>query len=335
MSNVDDIIAELNSKMNKKYKTKAPELFRASELPPVEWLATGMLGYDWVNGGGAPRGHAEQIYGRKSCGKTTVCLRRIAEAQRQGIVCAFIDLEHTFDETWAKKHGVDLDKLILHNPFQESGETTLTVVETMLATGEIGMIVVDSVPALCPEAMLDKGLEDKHYGGNSALLEQFFKRIIGPGLLYDSNCVLIFINQPRDVIGSRIPMERLPGGRALSHYTSIHTEVKRGDFITEVRNGEEIKIGQEVKLINRKNKVRWPFREQTLRLHFANGFNPLFEVVQFAVKYDLVEKSGAWLYYDGESMGQGINNHMSWLYEHREVYGALRKQILEKIRAGV
>lgn len=334
MSKAEDIMAGINAAMAKKYKKNPPELMLGSTLPLVEWISTGLLGYDWINGGGAPRGHIEQIYGRKSSGKTSVSLARIAACQRQGGTAAFIDVEHTLDKLWARKMGVNLDELILHEPFDESAETTLTVVQTMLEGGDIDMIVVDSIPALCPEAMMLKTLDDKHYGGNSGVLEQFFKKIIGTGVMYNSNCVLIFINQPRAVIGSRIPMERLPGGYSPGHYSSIMTEVKKGDWITQGSGVNEEKIGVEVKLINQKNKVRWPYKESTLRLQFGNGFNVLHDTVFFAQRYDLITTSGAWGYYNGEQIGNGINQQMQWILEHKEIYFELKDKIVELIRSG-
>jgi recombination protein RecA len=320
--------------MANKYKKNPPELFTGDQLPPVEWISTGILGYDWVNGGGAPMGHIEQIYGKRSSGKTTLTLRKIAEAQRSGKLCAFFDLEHTLDRDWARKHGVVLEDLVIHSPYDEAGETTLTVVEQMLISAEFGLIAIDSVNAIIPRAMMDATLEDKFYGGNSGLLEQFFKRIIGPGILYNSNTHLVMINQPRALIGSRFGGERLPGGNSLQHYSSIINETKAGDYILVGPKEDAEKIGQEIKVINHKNKVRWPYREQTLRLHFAKGFNPLFDVIQFAIRYDLIEMNGSWAYYDGQNMGQGIQNQMQWLVENKEVYFELKKQIIEIIRSG-
>ena len=335
MSKATDIMAKINATMLKKYKSKAPELMMGSDLHTVEFISTGLLALDYLNGGGGPKGHVEQIYGQKSSGKTSIVLRRIAEAQRLGLTCAFVDAEHTLDKGWAIKHGVNLDELILYEPeLEASAEMILQTVYEMLMGCAIDVIVVDSVPALCPLAKIEKHMEDKHYGGVSGPLSQFFDKIIGPGVLYNSETNLIFINQPREVIGSRFPMERLPGGRALSHYSSIITEVKKGDYITEGTGDNEVKIGIESKIINQKNKVRWPFKEQTLRLHFASGFNPLWEVIRFAEKYELVDSNGAWMYYEGQSMGQGVNQHMSWLIENKETYFSLKEKIVAKIREG-
>jgi|LFRM01.2.fsa_nt_gb recombination protein RecA len=325
---------KINSLLHKRFKKNAPQLIKASELPPIEFISTGMLGYDWVNGGGGPRGKVEQVYGRRSSGKTTTLLRRIAEAQRLGHKCAYIDVEHELDKNWAKLLGVDLDDLLIHSPYYEPAEITLGVVEELLASGEFGLIGVDSITALGTEAMLNKDMGDKHYGGIAGLMEMFYKRVIGTGLLYNSDCVLVFINQPRELIGARIPMERLPGGRALSHMSAIITEVKTGDYITVGSKEKEEKIGIEIKLINKKNKVRWPFREQTLRLHFANGFNPLWDVIQFASRYELIEYRGAWAYYKGEQMGQGVEAHMRYLIENADIYYELKEKILSLIKSG-
>lgn len=330
-----ELIAQLNAKYSSKYKGNGATLMCGSDLPKVDWISTGLFGYDWINGGGGPRGHIEQIYGPRSSGKTSVTLRRMAECQRLGGKCAFVDAEHTLDKIWAKKHGVNLDELILYEPdIRDSAEVILAMVIDMLASQELDMIVVDSVPALCPQAKLEKGMEDKHYGGVSGVLGQFFDKVIGPGIMHNSGSVLIMINQPREVIGSRIPMERLPGGRALSHYSSIITQVKKGDYITIGSKDTEEKIGVEVKLINQKNKAGKPFREQTLRLHFASGFNPLYDLMLFTKFYKIVDFRGSWAYYNEECLGQGTDQHMRYLMEHMDMYKELKNEVINRIRSG-
>lgn len=331
-----ELIDQLNAELARKFKKRAPILMRGADLPPVEWISTGLLGYDWVNGGGGPRGKCEQIYGRRSSGKTTLALRRIAEAQRAGLRCLYIDVEHDLDKAWAKKIGVDLENLLLHEPEFEPAEITLGMIEALLKLEEVDLIVVDSISALGTEAMLseDKTIGDKHYAGIAGLLEMFYKRVVGTGLLYNSNAILIWINQPRELIGARIPLERLPGGRALQHMSSIITETKQGDYITVGSKTEEEKIGIEIKIINRKNKVRWPYREQTLRLHFASGFNPLWEVIHFGTKYGLIELRGAWGYYKEHELGQGVNAHMSYLIDNTDVYKEIKTEVIELIKRG-
>jgi recombination protein RecA len=335
MSKSEDAMEAINRALAKKFKNKnVPELLRGSELPPVDWFGTGLLSYDWVNGGGAARRHVEQVYGRKSSGKTTTLLRRVAECQRSDLVCAYVDVEHTLEPIWAAKQGVNLDDLILYVPdVNASGEKTLETVLQLVISGEVDLIIVDSITAVCPEAFLSADLTDKHYGGNSSLITQFFDKLIGPGTLYNSNACLVLVNQPRDVIGSRFPMERLPGGRALQHYSSIITEIRQGKFITDP-DDKTRKLGQEVKIINKKNKVRSPYRERTVDLMFGRGFNPLTEVLDFAEYYGLIEANGSWFYYNGERMGQGQNQQAAWLLEHRDVYSTLKAQIVEAIRSG-
>lgn len=335
MSKSEEIMVRINAKLAKKYKGSAPSLMSGSDLPPVSWIPTGLLALDWLNGGGGPRSHVEQIYGKRSSGKTSIVLRRIAEAQRKGLVCAFIDAEHTLDKLWAIKHGVDLDELIIYEPDMEaSGEKIMDVVYEMLMGCSIDLIVIDSVPGLCPQAKIDGSMEDKHYTSVANVLSMFFDKVIGPGVLYNSDCNLIFINQPRQVIGSRIPMTRLPGGSALEHYSSIITEVKKDDWIFESSSKDAPKIGIDIKIINQKNKIRWPFKEHTLKLYFAGGFNPLSEVILFGQKYDLIESRGNWAYYGEEEMGNGLNQQMSWLMNNKEIYKELRAKILEKIAEG-
>lgn len=335
MSKAQDVMADINAKMNKRYKGGITPLRVASDLPPVGWLPTGLLALDWLNGGGGPRGHVEQIYGKRSSGKTSIALRRIAEAQRQDFICAFVDAEHTLDKLWAIKHGVNLEELIIYTPeLEESGERIMDVVYHMLMGCSIDLIVIDSVPGLCPQARIDGTMEDKHYTSVANVLSLFFDKIIGPGVLYNSDCNLIFINQPRQVIGSRFPMDRLPGGSALQHYSSIITQTKQGDFIFTSDNKDAPKIGIESNIINMKNKVRWPYKESTIKLHFSSGFNPLSEVILFAEKYNLIQSNGSWDYYEGEQMGQGLGQQMQWLLEHRDIYAELKSKIQNKIREG-
>jgi len=325
----------LNARLAKKYKKNIPFLKPASELPSIEWIPTGILALDWVNGGGGPRGRVEQIVGAKSTGKTSIVLRRIAEAQRNGLVAAYVDVEHSLDKLWAAKLGVDLDSLLLYVPENyDSAETTLDVVIDMLKLGNIDVIALDSVTALCPRATLEDSMEDKHYGGNAAVLSQFFDKIIGPGILANSGTNLILINQPRDVIGARFHTERIPGGKSLAHNSSIITYTRDGDYILDSPGKDAVKIGKEIRLINAKNKCRFPYRESTASLYFTSGFNPLFDVLQFAEKYGLIELSGTWGYYNGEQMGQGRAQQAQWLLEHREVYAALKTHIRDLILGG-
>jgi recombination protein RecA len=322
-------------RLAKKYKSGAPVLKPANELPPVSWIPTGILAMDWINGGGGPRRKTEQLVGGKSVGKSTLVLRRIAEAQRNGVVCALVDIEHSLDKVWAKKQGVDLENLVVYTPEDyDSGEAILDVVIDILKLGDIGLVALDSVTALCPAATISGSMEDKHYAGTAAILGQFFSKIIGPGILYNSEANLLLVNQPRDVIGARFHMDRLPGGKALEHYSDIITWVKDGDFIFADSSKDAPKIGKEVRLINYKNKVRHPYRSSTVNLYFDSGFNPLMDVILFAQKYNLIEMSGSWGYYNGESIGQGINQHAQWLIQHKDVYVALKTQIRELILGG-
>lgn len=332
---VQDTLDAINAKLAKKYKNKAPTLFTADELPDVEWIPTGILALDWINGGGGPRGRVEQLVGEKSSGKTSIALRRIAEAQRSGIICAFIDVEHSLDLLWAKKMGVKLEELILYTPEDnDSAEVTLDVVVDILKDQGVGLMVVDSVTSLVPEAVLKGTMEDKHYAGNAGVLTQFFNMVIGSGVLYNSNCNLILINQPRDVIGARFHTERIPGGRSLAHNSSIITQVKRGDFIFAGNDKNAEKIGIEVRLINTKNKCSYPYRETTASLYFKFGFHPILDLLQFCELYDLMDYQGTWAYYEGEQVGQGRVNQAAWLQAHPDVYTKLkaeaRKLILQR-----
>lgn len=330
-----EILDSLNAKLSKRYKNRAPVLTSGDSISDIEWIPTGLLAFDWINGGGGPRGRVEQLVGAKSSGKSSISLRRIAEGQRNGLTCAYVDVEHTLDKLWARKLGVDLNNLIMYSPEDyDSAEVTLEVVIDMLKLCSIDIIVIDSVTSLCPQAKIDGSMEDKHYAGVAGVLSQFFDKIIGPGVLYNSNTNLILINQPRDVIGSRFHMERIPGGKSLAHNSSIITYVKEGDFIFESNDKNASKIGKEIKVINNKNKCRFPYRESSVSLYFASGFNPLMDVLQFSEYYNLIEYSGAWGYYEGENIGQGKVQQSQWLLEHREVYGKLKEAIRQSIITG-
>lgn len=330
-----EALDSINAKLAKRFKGRAPVLFTGDELPDMEWIPTGLLALDWINGGGAPRGRVEQLVGAKSSGKSSISLRRIAEAQRQGLVCAYIDVEHTLDRLWAKKMGVKLEELIVYSPEDyDSAEVTLDVVIDMLKSCDIDLIVVDSVTSLCPQAKVDGSMEDKHYAGSAGVLTQFFDKIIGPGILSNSNCNLLLINQPRDVIGARFHTERIPGGKSLAHNSSIITMVREGDYIFAGSTKDSEKIGKEVRLQNIKNKCSWPYRESTASLYFETGFNPLLDLLQFVEKYELFEYSGTWAYYNGEQVGQGRNNHAAWLLKHTDVYRELKAQAKALILEG-
>jgi len=334
-SRAEEVLNMMNKQLRQQYKGGAPQLIRGSDLPSCSFISSGLLAIDWINGGGGPIGHMEQIEGAKSSGKTTLVLQRIAAAQRQGLLCAYFDLEHTLDRDWALNLGVDLDELVLHVPSPgETGEQTLDIYIEMLKLKEFGVIVLDSITSLASKAQLDGSMTTKTYAGNSALLTQLFTKIIGTGILYESQGVSIFINQPREVIGARIPMEKLPGGRALAHYSSIITKTRRRDYVVEVKGVNEQKIGIEIMAINTKNKVGIPYRTMPLRLQFDAGFNPLYDLLLFTKLSGVVEYKGAWAYYKGENLGQGEGNQIQWLMNHPDVYFEIRDTIQQLITEG-
>lgn len=331
------LMNKVNAQMARRYKSKAPSLKSGSELEPIEWISTGLLAHDWINGGGGPRGRLEQLIGAKSSGKTTIALRRIAEAQRMGLVAAFIDAEHALDKLWAQKLGVVLDDLILYEPEDyDSAEVTLDVVIELLDSDDPpDVLVVDSVPKLCPKAVIEGGMVDKHYAGVASVMSQFLKKIIGPGILANSGTNLIFINQPREVIGARFYMERYPGGKDLSHDSSITTIVREGDYIFSSNDKNADKIGKKISIINYKNRCRYPYRESTLSLYFSQGFNPLLDVLEFGDHYGMIDyKANGWAYYGEENIGQGRAQHAQWLYNHLDIYKEMRDKIRELILAG-
>lgn len=279
----------------------------------VETISTGSLGLDIALGaGGLPMGRVVEIYGPESSGKTTLTLEVIAEAQRNGKVCAFIDAEHALDPVYAEKLGVDINELLISQP--DTGEQALEIVDMLTRSGAIDVIVVDSVAALTPKAEIEGDMGDSHMGLQARMLSQAMRKLTGN--LKKSNTMLIFINQIRMKIGVMFGSpETTTGGNALKFYASVRLDIRR---IGAVKNGDEI-IGNETRVKVVKNKIAPPFKQAEFQILYGLGINNLGELIDLGVKNDFVEKAGAWYSCNGERIGQGKANAAKYLAEHPEM----------------
>ncbi len=286
--------------------------------------STGSLGLDIALGiGGLPKGRVVEIYGPESSGKTTLTLSTIAEAQKAGATCAFIDAEHALDPLYAEKLGVNVDDLIISQP--DTGEQALEVTEMLVRSGAVDVVVIDSVAALVPRAEIEGEMGDSHVGLQARLMSQALRKLTGS--IKQANCLCIFINQIRMKIGVMFGNpETTTGGNALKFYSSVRLDIRR---IGSVKEGEEV-VGNETRVKVVKNKVAPPFKQCEFQIMYGGGINRMAEIVDLGVKYGLIEKSGAWYAYDGNKIGQGKANACEFLIENSEVAERLEKIIKEK-----
>jgi len=299
-------------------------------IAAVEAVSTGSLGLDIALGiGGLPKGRIVEIYGPESSGKTTLTLQVIAECQKAGGTAAFIDAEHALDPEYARKLGVNVDDLLISQP--DHGEQALEIADMLVRSGAIDIIVIDSVAALTPKAEIEGEMGDSHMGLQARLMSQALRKITGNAKR--SNCMVIFINQIRMKIGVMFGSpETTTGGNALKFYASVRMDIRR---IGQIKEGEEI-IGSETKVKVVKNKVAPPFREALFQIMYGQGTNRLGEIVDWAAKEDIVQKSGAWYAYNGTKIGQGKNNVIRYFEENpavaEEIDKELRKRLLTKAK---
>jgi len=289
----------------------------------VETIPTGSLALDIALGlGGIPKGRVVEIYGPESSGKTTVTLHMIAEVQRRGGIAGFIDAEHALDPVYAKNIGVDIDNLYISQP--DSGEQALEITETMVRSGAIDIVVVDSVAALVPKAEIDGDMGDSHVGLQARLMSQALRKLTA--VISKSNCAVVFINQLREKVGIMFGNpETTTGGRALKFYSSVRMDVRRIESIKQ--NGEVIGNRTRVKVV--KNKVAPPFREAEFDIMFGKGISYVGDVLDLAANVDIVNKSGAWYNYAGNKIGQGRENTKQFLEEHPELLYEIDRKVRE------
>ena len=287
----------------------------------VEAVPTGSLGLDIALGvGGVPKGRIVEIYGPESSGKTTVALHMVAEVQKRGGIAGFIDAEHALDPVYAKNIGVDIDNLYISQP--DNGEQALEITETMVRSGAVDIVIVDSVAALVPKAEIEGDMGDSHVGLHARLMSQALRKLTAA--ISRSNCVVIFINQLREKVGVMFGNpETTTGGRALKFYASVRLDVRRTETL---KQGGEM-VGDHVKVKVVKNKVAPPFKQAEFDIMFGTGISREGEILDLASECNVVNKSGAWYSYNGERIGQGRENVKIFLKDHPEICEEIEKQV--------
>ena len=297
----------------------------AAAMMEIDSVSTGSLGLDVALGiGGLPYGRIVEIYGPESSGKTTLTLQVIAEAQKQGKTCAFIDAEHALDPVYAKKLGVDVDNLLISQP--DTGEQALEICDMLVRSGAVNVVIIDSVAALTPKAEIEGDMGDSHMGLQARLMSQALRKLTGN--IKQTNCLCVFINQIRMKIGVMFGNpETTTGGNALKFYSSVRLDIRRTGAI---KNGDEI-VGNETRVKVVKNKVSPPFKQAEFQILYGEGINQFGELIDLGVKQDFVEKAGAWYSYNGAKIGQGKSNACKYLRENPAVAEELETKIREAL----
>ncbi len=292
-----------------------------SQAEDIEVISTGSLGLDLALGiGGLPKGRIVEIYGPESSGKTTLALHAIAEAQRKGGTCAFIDAEHALDPGYARKLGVDVDNLLISQP--DAGEQALEIADTLVRSGAIDVLVVDSVAALVPKAELEGEMGDSHVGLHARLMSQALRKLTGT--VSRSNTLMIFLNQIRLKIGVMFGNpETTTGGNALKFYASVRMDIRR---IGAIKDREEA-VGNQTRVKVVKNKMAPPFRQVEFDIMYGEGISKVGELIDLGVKAGIVEKSGAWFSCDGQRIGQGRENAKQFLRDNKDMAAAIEARI--------
>ena len=312
------------SHIEKQYgKGSIMKLGDTSNQMQVETVPTGSLSLDIALGqGGLPKGRIIEIYGPESSGKTTVALHAVAEVQKAGGIAGFIDAEHALDPVYAKNIGVDIDNLYISQP--DNGEQALEITETMVRSGAVDIVIVDSVAALVPKAEIDGDMGESHVGLQARLMSQALRKLTA--VISKSNCIVIFINQLREKVGVMFGNpETTTGGRALKFYSSVRLDVRRIEAIKQ--QGEVIGNRTRIKVV--KNKIAPPFREAEFDIMFGQGISKEGDILDIAADLDIVNKSGAWYAYKGDKIGQGRENAKTFLREHPEVRDEIEQQVRE------
>jgi recombination protein RecA len=292
----------------------------------IESIPTGALALDLALGiGGLPRGRITEIYGPESSGKTTLALHVVAEAQRNGGVCAYVDAEHAMDPVYARAIGVDVDELLISQP--DTGEQALEIVDMLVRSGAIDVIVIDSVAALTPRAEIEGEMGDSHVGLQARLMSQALRKLTAN--LNKSNTICLFINQLREKIGVMFGSpETTPGGRALKFYSSVRLDIRR---IESIKDGVEV-VGNRTRVKVVKNKCAAPFRQAEFDIMYSKGISREGSVLDLAVELGIVKKSGAWFTYDGEQLGQGRENAKTFLIENPEIMVEISERVWRTVK---
>ena len=307
-------------------KGSVMKLGESSANMQVETVPTGSLSLDIALGvGGVPKGRIIEIYGPESSGKTTVALHMVAEVQKRGGIAGFIDAEHALDPVYAKNIGVDIDNLYISQP--DNGEQALEITETMVRSGAVDIIIVDSVAALVPKAEIDGDMGDSHVGLQARLMSQALRKLTS--IISKSNCIVIFINQLREKVGVMFGNpETTTGGRALKFYSSIRLDVRR---VETLKQGGEM-VGNHTRIKVVKNKVAPPFKQAEFDIMYGEGISKAGDILDCAVDAKMIEKAGSWYSFEGNRIGQGRENVKNYLKEHPEIMDKLEGMLLDQIR---
>ncbi|NWF66523.1 MAG: recombinase RecA [Campylobacterales bacterium] len=296
------------------------------EVEPIDSISTGSIGLDMALGiGGVPKGRMIEVFGPESSGKTTIALQIVAECQKSGGICAFIDAEHALDVGYAKKLGVDIENLLVSQP--DYGEQALEIVETVARSGAVDLIVIDSVAALTPKAEIDGDMGDQHVGLQARLMSHALRKLTG--IVHKMNTTIIFINQIRMKIGMMGygSPETTTGGNALKFYASVRLDVRK---IASLKQGETL-IGNRTKVKVVKNKVAPPFRQAEFDIMYGEGISKEGELIDYGVKLDIIDKSGAWFSYKDQKLGQGKENSKTFLKDNVEIFNAIQKDVKDAL----
>ncbi|GBD34098.1 Protein RecA [bacterium HR34] len=325
-SNGKSKLSDILTNLRKKFGESAIMTLKEVRPVNVDVISTGSFSLDIALGvGGLPRGRIIEIFGPESSGKTTVALHAIAEAQKKGGVAAFIDAEHALDPDYAKKIGVDIENLLISQP--ESGEQALQIVESLIRSGEVDIIVVDSVAALAPKVEIAGEVGDQFIGLQARLMSQALRKLAG--LISETRTIVIFLNQTRMKIGQLIGNpETTPGGLALKFYSSVRIDLRR---IAQIKQGDNI-IGGKHKAKIVKNKVAPPFKTAEFYIYYNEGIAYEADVIETALRYGVLKKSGSFIEYNGKKIGQGMEQSRKALKENKELLEEIKKACLEKAR---
>ncbi len=314
------------SQIDKQFGKGSAMRFGQRPVENIQVIPSGSLTIDTALGvGGYPRGRIIEIYGPESSGKTTLTLHAIAEAQKMGLICAFIDAEHAFDPTYAQALGINLEEMIISQP--SCGEEGLEIADTLVRSGAVDLIIIDSVAALVPKAELDGNMDDNQMGLQARLMSKALRKLTGS--ISKTNSTVIFINQIRMKIGIMFGSpETTTGGNALKFYASVRLDIRRTGSI---KNKDEI-IGNTTVVKVVKNKVAPPFRTANFEICYGEGISKLGEIVDLGVEYDIVEKSGSWYSYNSQRLGQGKENIKEYLKQNPELCNEIEKKIRDKLK---
>lgn len=317
-------LAAAITQIEKQYGEGTIMLMGAKRDMNVEHISTGSLMLDLALGiGGLPKGRIIEVYGAESSGKTTLCLHAVAEAQKAGGTAAFIDVEHALDPVYAKKLGVDVDNLLVSQP--DTGEQALEIVETLVRSGAVDIVVLDSVAAMATRSEIDGDMGDAHVGVQARLMSQAMRKLTA--IISKTNCIAVFINQVREKIGVLYGNpETTPGGRALKFYASVRIDVRKGE---PIKTGTEVH-GHHTKCKVVKNKVAPPYKTAEFDMIFGEGISKMGEIIDCAVLFNIIKKSGSWFSYDGMKIGQGKDKVKDFLKNNAEVCAEIEAKVREE-----